>query len=85
MPHREFLLLMGMGGLFILLGLATILWGKHEEKSYYDSIATRADTREFLEHEPGVPQPGAFKIGGRTAIAVGLVMIAIGCIFLLRC
>ena len=29
---------MSLGGVFILLGLATLLWGKREEKDYYDSI-----------------------------------------------
>ena len=77
------LILIGMGGLFILLGSAAILWGKHEGKSYYDSIATRTDVREYLEHEPECPQPGALKIGGWIAIAVGLIMIAIGGAFLL--
>ena len=78
MPEREFLILMGMGGLFILLGIASIFWGRGEEKSYYDAISTRPDTREFLEHEPKIPQPGALKIGGWIAIAIGLLMVVMG-------
>ena len=79
MPQWNYIILMGMGGLFILLGVAAIIWGRREEKSYYDSLAARpADVREFLEHSPERPEPGALKIGGWIAIAVGLLMIAMG-------
>ncbi|GAG17917.1 unnamed protein product [marine sediment metagenome] len=78
MPLYDWFILMGMGGLFVLLGLAAIIWGKSEEKSYYDSLSTRADLREFLEHQPQWPQPVALKIGGWIAVAVGLVMLAMG-------
>ncbi len=84
MPLYDWFILMGMGGLFILLGLAAIIWGKREEKSYYNSLSTRrTDLREFLEHWPQRPQPVALKIGGWIAIAVGLFMLAIGGIILL--
>ncbi len=83
MPLHDWFILMGMGGLFILLGLAAIIWGKREEKSYYDSLSTRTDAREFLEHQPLRPQPGALKIGGWIAVAVGLLMLAVGGITLL--
>jgi hypothetical protein len=69
---------MGMGGLFILLGLVTIFWGKREGKSYYNSISSRLDVREFLERQPERLEPGSLKIGGRIAIIVGLVMVAMG-------
>jgi len=67
-----------MGGLFILLGVAAVIWSKREEKSYYDSVSGRPDTREFLEHWPQRPQIGALKIGGWIAIAVGVLMIVMG-------
>ncbi len=41
------------------------------------------DMREFLEHQPQRPEPGSLKTGGWIAIALGLVMIASGGIFLL--
>ena len=78
MPLQDWFILMGMGGLFTLLGLAAIIWGRSEEKSYYDSLSSRRDVREFLEHLPQHPQPVALKIGGWIAVAVGLVMLAIG-------
>ena len=75
---QDYIILMGMGGLFVLLGLAGIFWGKGEEKSYYDSLAARPDVREFLEHAPEHPEPGALKIGGWIAIGIGLIMVAMG-------
>ncbi len=75
MPQYDCFVLIGMGALFILLGLGAIIWGRREEKSYYDSLSTRTDTREFLEHWPQRPQFEALKIGGRIAIAIGVLMI----------
>jgi len=82
MLYQGVFILMGVGGLFIILGLATVLWGEREEKSYYNSISTRpGDTREFLEHWPQRSQPSALKIGGWIAIAIGVVMLAVGVAF----
>ena len=81
MPQYACIVLMGMGGLFILLGLGAIIWGRSEEKSYYDSLSDRGDTREFLEHWPQRSQLGALKIGGRIAIVIGVLMVIIGGIF----
>jgi len=76
-------MLIGMGILFLLLGLGSFIWGKREEKSYYNSISTHPDVREFLEHEPERLEPGALKIGGWIALAIGLLMIVLGGAFLL--
>lgn len=78
MQHRDSFILMGMGGLFILLGIAAIFWGRGEEKKYYNSLSSRPDAREFLERLPLHPEPGALKIGGWLAIAVGLLMLVMG-------
>ena len=78
MPGGDCLILMGIGGLFILLGLGSVIWGRSEERRYYDSLSKRTDVREYLEHEPQRPEPGALKIGGWIAIAIGLVMVAMG-------
>ncbi len=78
MSQSSLVIVMSLGGLFVLLGLAVIVWGKREEKGYYDSISTRPDVREFLERQPRRPEPEALKIGGWIAIAVGLLMLAMG-------
>ena len=81
MSHGDYFILIGVGGLFIILGVAAIIWGKREEKSYFDSLATRTtDLREFMNHWPPRPQPGALKIGGWIAIAAGLLMLVAGVI-----
>ena len=78
MPEHNYFILMGMGGLFVFLGIASMLWGKGEEKSYYNALSSRPDAREFLEHEPERPEPGALKIGGWIAIGLGLLMMVMG-------
>lgn len=83
MPQKDSFILMGVGGLFILLGLASLLWGKREDKGYYDSLRTRTDVREFLEHTPERPELGALQMGGWISIAIGLLMLALGGAFLL--
>ena len=78
MPHEDCFILMGVGGLFLILGLAAIICGGREEKSYYNSLSTRSDLREFVEHKPQRPQPGALKIGGWIAVTIGLLLLAAG-------
>lgn len=82
MPSGDYFILMGMGGVFLILGLAAIIWGKREEKGYYNSLAARTgDLREFMDRWPPRPQPGALKIGGWIAIAIGLLMLVTGVAF----
>ena len=83
MPHQDWFVLMVMGGAFILLGLGAIFWGKREEKSYFNSLSTRPDVREYLEHWPQRPEPGALKVGGWIAVSLGLFLLALGIVFLL--
>ena len=85
MPQSDYFILMGLGGFFIVLGLAAIIWGKREEKGYFDSIATRTeDLREFMEHWPHRPQPGAIKVGGWIAIAIGVIVLVAGIVLWLQ-
>jgi hypothetical protein len=83
MPYSEYFMVVGTGGFFILVGIILILWGRGEKKGYYNSLMTRHDTREYLEHWPPRPRVGAGKIGGWVALAVGLVVIAVGSALLL--
>ena len=79
MPYGEYLVLVVIGGVFLILGLATIMWGKHEEKSYFDGLAERTtDLREFVDRWPPRPQPGSLKTGGWIAIIIGLLAVAVG-------
>ena len=79
MPQGDYFILMGVGGLFLVLGLIVFIWGKREEKGYFDTIATNTrDLREFMNHWPQRPQPGALKTGGWVAITIGLLVLAVG-------
>ena len=85
MLHENWLILLAVGGLFIIFGLGTFFWGRREEKGYFDTIATRTDDmREFTEHWPLRPQPGALKTGGWIAIAIGVILLVMGAIFWLN-
>jgi hypothetical protein len=74
MEDQGAFVLMVVGVVFIVLGLGTVIWGKREEKSYYNSLVTRKDLREFFSHWPKRPEPGSLKVGGWIAIAVGVAM-----------
>jgi hypothetical protein len=69
---------MGIGGFFLLLGIAAIIWDRREARGYYDNTSTHNDVREYLEHWPPRPALGALKIGGWIAIAIGLLLLIIG-------
>lgn len=84
MPASDAYLLIWVGVGFTVLGVVGLLLGRREEKGYYNSLASRRDVREYLEHSPWRPGLGALKIGGRIALAVGIVLIALGGAFLLR-
>ncbi|MFC1964068.1 hypothetical protein ACFLV1_01650 [Chloroflexota bacterium] len=84
MANDEYLILVIVGGVFFVLGLLAMFWGKREEKGYFEALATRkADLREFMEHWPSRPQPGALKIGGWISITIGLLLIILGALLLL--
>jgi hypothetical protein len=76
--------LIGVGGLFILLGLGSLFWGRSEEKGYYKSMSTRRDIREYLDHWPRRPQFGALQTGGWISIVLGLIMVITGSVFWFR-
>ena len=66
-------------GVFIFFGgIGFVIWGRHEEENYYDSLITRFDLREFFSRWPPRPEPGALRTGGWIAIIVGMVVASIG-------
>ncbi|MFH1651769.1 MAG: hypothetical protein ABID87_06710 [Chloroflexota bacterium] len=84
MANGEYIFLIIVGGVFLLLGLAAMFWGQREEKGYFNDLATRADDlREFMDHWPSRPQPGALKLGGWLAITIGILLGVLGLILLL--
>ncbi len=84
MSEADWFMPLVVGGIFILLGLAGVLWSKREQKTYDNRLASRADLREFMEHWPARPEPGALKLGGGIAVVIGLVLLLLGVVFLIR-
>ena len=81
MPWLDWYTLLAIGGAFVILGVLAILWGNHEERSYYDNIANRPDVREFLEHLPWRPEPHALRVGGSIAVIVGVFCLIMALVF----
>ena len=69
-----------VGAVFIVLGVIGLLWGRHEQTKPDEALTTHVDVREFVSHWPERPQPGALKIGGIIAVALGILMMIIGLI-----
>lgn len=80
MSAGETIILISAGGGFILLGIIGILWGKYEEKRLFDRLAEKPDLREFSLKHVESPQPGALRVGGWIAIALGALLLLVGII-----
>jgi hypothetical protein len=71
------LIMVILGAIFVFVGVLAVLWGNREESSWWSSISTRFDVREYMDHSPGRFEPDALRIGGRIAIVVGVVLCPI--------
>ena len=81
MPQVEWYISIGLGAFFILLGIALLVVGRKEKRSYYDALVKKPDIREYVEHTPERPELTALQIGGIISIAAGVVLLAIGIAF----
>ena len=81
MPEGNWYVLVIVGGVFLVLGVCGIIWGWYEEKRLFDELAAKHDLREFSLRHIESPQPGALRIGGWIAIAVGVLTAAVGLVF----
>ncbi len=82
MPNLDSFIVMGIGGFFLLLSTIAFLWAKSEERGLNYGLSQRPDLREFLTRWPPRVEPGALRVGGWIFIAVGLVLIILGGVFL---
>ncbi|HUT67248.1 MAG TPA: hypothetical protein VMW86_01685 [Dehalococcoidales bacterium] len=81
MPQGDWFILMIVGGVFIVLGVVGLIWGWYEEKRLFEALAQQHDLREFSLKHVESPQPGALKMGGWIAIALGVLVLVAGIIF----
>ena len=63
MPEGSWYVLVIVGGVFVLLGVAALLWGWYEEKRLFEELAAKPDLREFSLEHIETPQPGPLKSG----------------------
>jgi hypothetical protein len=77
MTYHDLTILLIIAGVFLLLGLLGLFWGRKEEGSYYGSVSERIDVREFLDRAPGRPEPGALRIGGKICLLITVVLLLI--------
>jgi len=70
--------ILALGIFFILLGIAFMFWNKRERKTYYNSLVTRRDMKEFITHEPERPWLNAWQIGGRISLIIGIILVIVG-------
>jgi hypothetical protein len=75
-------IMMGIGGLFLLLGIMAFLWARNEELGLNYDLSQRPDLREFITRWPIRVEPGALRVGGWILMIIGVVLIILGGIFL---
>ena len=80
MTVGEWFFILIVGAVFLVLGIAGIIWGRLEEKQLFEALSQQHDLREFTLDHVETPQPGALKTGGIISIALGLVMLIAGVI-----
>ncbi len=80
---QDYFIMIGIGALFVILGLIAIGWGKWEENAYDNYLSKLDDAREFLTHWPERPAPQGLTTGGWISVAVGTLLIIMGIVFLL--
>lgn len=81
MEWGEWVWMMVVGAIFTVIGFILLISGRSEEKGYYDSLASKADMREFVSHQPERAEPGSLKVGAWIALAVGLLLVVLAIIF----
>jgi hypothetical protein len=77
MGVHDLIIMIIIGGIFVVLGIIGFIFGKKEEGTYYGTISERIDVREFMDHLPWRPEPDSLRIGGKIAMAVGVVLLLI--------
>ncbi len=75
---EQSVVLMIIGGAFVVFSVILFLWGRHERLAYRDQLAQRYDLREFLTNWPPRWWLKTLHLGGTIAIIVGGALLFIG-------
>ena len=76
MDNSELIIII-IGAAFVILGIISFLWSRKEEGAWYGSVSTKIDVREFLDRNPGRPEPNALRIGGVISVLVGVAVLLV--------
>lgn len=82
MTNLDSYIIMGIGGLFVLLGVIIMLWAKHKQKDYGDVLSRREELRSFLGYWPDLILPSELRVGGWVSVVVGVALIILGIVLL---
>jgi hypothetical protein len=83
MIYHDLIIMIIIGGIFVVLGIFGVFWGGREEGAWYSTISERIDVREFLDRSPGRPEPDALRIGAKICFAVGIIVLLVALGFFL--
>ncbi len=82
MTNLDSYIIMGIGGLFVFLGLIIMLWARHKQKDYGDVLSRREELRSFLGYWPDLILPSELRVGGWVSVVVGVALIILGIVLL---
>jgi hypothetical protein len=69
------IILVILGGIFIILADLLLFWSRKETSGYYRSIQDHRDVREYFERTPDRPEPGSLGTGGIICFVIGIAML----------
>jgi hypothetical protein len=75
--------ILGMGAFFTIFGVVALLLGRRERSRYYDSILKGKDIKEYITHEPQRSWLGAWVLGGKISMVLGLLLLGAAGVILL--
>jgi hypothetical protein len=78
MSGASYLILLGMGGFFALLGIIFILGNRREKRKYYNGVLREKDIKEVITHEHERFWLQAWTAGGRVSLTLGIALLIAG-------
>jgi uncharacterized membrane protein len=82
MANLDSYIIIGIGVLFLFLGLIIMLWAKQKAKGYGDVLSRREELRSFLGYWPEFILPRELRAGGWVSIFIGAALIILGIVLL---
>ncbi len=77
LPYPHLLIMIVLGGTFLVVGLGIFLGARRGERRYYDGLTSRTDMREFVDRSEDRPGYRSLRLGGLISIIIGAVVLGI--------